>query len=259
MSTILHPSPVFGPIVSRRLGISLGINLMPADGKICTFDCIYCECGRNGERHTTSPRPTREQVAACLEAKLQQMHADGNHPDVLTFAGNGEPTAHPHFPEIIADTIRLRNRYCPDARISVLSNATMLHKKDVFDALMLVDNNIQKLDTVSSDFISRVDQPCQRHYDVKRVIDQLSDFQGHVIIQTMFLQGQFEGVDVDNTTASYVDPWLKALQKIEPEQVMVYTIDRETPISTLRKATAEKLDSIARKVEQLGLKCSVSY
>lgn len=259
MSTILHPSPVFGPVHSRRLGVSLGINLMPADGKICTFDCIYCECGRNAERRSLSPRPTREQVSTCLEAKLQQMLTDGLTPDVLTFAGNGEPTAHPHFAEIIADTIRLRNRYCPNARISVLSNATMLRRKEVVDALMKIENNIQKLDTTDNDYITLVDQPQQRNYDVTEVIRQLTAFNGHVIIQTMFLQGQYEGKDVDNTTPQYVNPWLDALREIHPEQVMVYTIDRETPVSTLRKATREQLDGIARQVEQLGINCTVSY
>ena len=163
MSTIIYPSPVFGPVHSRRLGISLGINLLPADGKVCSFDCIYCECGFNEDHRPTLPLPTREEVAAKLEVKLKEMVADGQLPDVLTFAGNGEPTCHPHFAEIIGDTIRLRNQYCPKAKVSVLSNATMIHRQAVHDALMLVDNNIQKLDTVdwriSRQYWRRICQP----------------------------------------------------------------------------------------------------
>ena len=153
MSTIIYPSPIFGPVHSRRLGISLGINLLPADGKVCSFDCIYCECGFNEDHRPTLPLPTREEVAARLEEKLLQMTAEGQLPDVLTFAGNGEPTCHPHFAEIIDDTIRLRNQYCPQAKVSVLSNSTMIHRPQVHDALLRVDNNILKLDTIDPLYI----------------------------------------------------------------------------------------------------------
>ena len=153
---VLYDSPVFGPVHSRRLGISLGINLMPRDGKLCSFDCIYCECGLNENHRTSAPRPTREQVREALEAKLRSMRDAGELPDVLTFAGNGEPTAHPDFPSIIDDTIALRNRYCPEAHVSVLSNATFAVRPKVHEALMKVENNIQKLDTVSMEYIRRL-------------------------------------------------------------------------------------------------------
>ena len=162
MSTIIYPSPIFGPVQSRRLGISLGINLLPRDGKVCSFDCIYCECGFNEDHRPTLPLPTREEVATALEHKLQLMAEDGQMPDVLTFAGNGEPTCHPHFAEIIDDTIRLRDQYCPKAKVSVLSNSTMIHRQAVHDALMRVDNNILKLDTIDPDFIRLVDRPVAR-------------------------------------------------------------------------------------------------
>ncbi len=254
MSTVLYSSPVFGPVHSRRLGISLGINLMPADGKVCTFDCIYCECGFNKDFRPHSPRPTREEVCQALESRLSQMQADGQLPDVLTFAGNGEPTTHPDFAGIISDTIRLRDSYCPEARVSVLSNATQLHRPDVVEALMLVDNNIQKLDTVDADFIRRVDRPTGR-YDVNDIIRQLKTFHGHVIIQTMFLRGP----QLDNTTEQYVAPWLEAVKAIQPQQVMVYTVDRETPDATLQKATHAELDAIRDRVIAAGIPCSASY
>ena len=259
MSTVIYPSPIFGPVHSRRLGVSLGINLLPADGKVCSFDCIYCECGLNAERRPKAKMPTREEVRAALEIRLKQMALEGPRPDVLTFAGNGEPTLHPHFPEIIDDTRVLRDRYCPEARISVLSNATQILRPAVHDALMKVDNNILKLDTTDKAFITAVDRPTG-HYDVEAIVEGLCRFNGHVIIQTMFLGGMDEnGNDVQNTSPRFVEPWLEALKRIQPQQVMIYTIDRETPVASLRKATPEVLDGIAEQVRGLGLACSVAY
>ena len=281
MSTIIYPSPIFGPVHSRRLGVSLGINLLPADGKVWTFDCIYCECGFNADHRPKQKMPTREEVAAALEAKLKEMKANGPHPDVLTFAGNGEPTANPHFPEIIEDTIRLRNLYFPEAKVSVLSNATLIHRPKIHDALMKVDNNIQKLDTVNTDYINKVDRPEGEWYQVDQVIEGLKRFNGHVIIQTMFLKGKPTPtlpkggssqnhqptpntqhptpVNFDNTGEEYVGPWLEALKEIAPQQVMIYTIDRETPMHGLEKATPEELNSIRDRVLALGIPCTASY
>ncbi len=267
MSTIIYPSPIFGPIHSRRLGISLGINLMPADGKVCSFNCIYCECGLNEDHRPKLPRPTPEQVSQRLEQTLQEMVAAGQLPDVLTFAGNGEPTCHPHFAEIIDDTLRLRDRYCPQAKVSVLSNSTMIHRQQVHDALMRVDNNILKLDTINPDYIKMVDQP-NAGYDVQQVIERMKAFNGHIIIQTMFMRGCISKsvergvrseVSVDNTGEEYVSPWLEAVKAIRPQQVMVYTIDRETPTLGLEKASREQLDAIRDRVIALGIPCSASY
>jgi len=241
-------------VQSRRLGISLGINLLPADGKVCSFDCIYCECGFNEDHRPQLPLPTREEVARGLEVKLQHMSEDGQLPDVLTFAGNGEPTCHPHFAEIIGDTIRLRDKYCPKAKVSVLSNSTMIHRQAVHDALMRVDNNILKLDTVDADFIRQVDRP-SGSYDVNAIVDRMKAFNGHLIIQTMFLCGQ----GIDNTTDDYVIPWLRTVKEIGPSQVMIYTIDRETPDQSLCKATHGQLDSIRDRVIAAGIPCTASY
>lgn len=255
MSTIIYPSPIYGPVHSRRLGLSLGINLMPADGKICTFDCLYCECGFNADHRAHMPYPTREAVATALERQLIKMHNDGEHPDVLTFAGNGEPTGNPHFAEIIDDTIRLRDQWCPKAKISVLSNSTFTGREKVRQALLKIDNNILKLDTVDAEYIRRVDRPTQPSYDVEKIIENLKWFRGHVIIQTMFMKGD----GTDNTGDEYVQPWLKAVKDIAPEKVMVYTIDRETPDHKLLKATHEELDRIKGLVTALGIPCTVSY
>lgn len=258
MSTVIYQSPVFGPVHSRRLGLSLGINLLPADGKVCTFDCIYCECGFNKDHRPHLPLPTRELVAEKLEERLVQMTYEGRLPDVLTFAGNGEPTSHPHFAEIIDDTLRLRDQYCPEAKVSVLSNATFLHRQQVREALMRVDNNILKLDTVSPLYINNVDRP-SCHYNVREVIEEMKSFHGHVIIQTMFMRGECNGESVDNTGDEYVQPWLEAVREIGPSQVMVYTIDRETPTQGLLKATHEQLDDICARVEAMGISCQASY
>lgn len=259
MSTIIYPSPIFGPIHSRRLGVSLGINLLPSDGKFCSFDCIYCECGYNKDHRPKKKLPTREEVKAALEAKLIDMKANGPFPDVLTFAGNGEPTAHPHFAGIIDDTIELRNKYFPQAKVSVLSNSTFIHKPEVFNALMKVDNNILKLDTVNIDYINTVDKPVG-NYDLNRIIDCMKAFNGQLIIQTMFLKGTTdEGVDIDNTHDDYVLPWLETVKQIAPRQVMIYTIDRETPDVHLQKATHEELDRILHLLEEAGIKASASY
>ena len=254
MSTIIYPSPIFGPVHSRRLGISLGINLLPADGKVCTFDCIYCECGFNEDHRPSLPMPTRQEVARQLEAKLQQMKSAGQLPDVLTFAGNGEPTCHPHFPEIIDDTIVLRDRYCPQAKVSVLSNSTLIHNQRVHDALMKVDNNILKLDTVDLDYIKKVDHPAG-NYNIERIVECMKAFRGHIIIQTIF----FHGPGVSNLSEHYVGPWLDTVKEIAPSQVMIYTIDRETPTPTLTKATHEELDAIRDKVIAAGIPCQASY
>lgn len=258
MSTVIYPSPIFGPVHSRRLGVSLGINLMPADGKVCTFDCIYCECGFNADRRPTLPRPTRAEVADALEQRLRRMQADGQAPDVLTFAGNGEPTLHPDFAAIIGDTIALRDKYFPRARISVLSNATAAARPDVHEALTRVDNNILKLDTVCPDYINTVNRPAGR-YSVDDTIETLRSFGGHAVIQTMFMKGSFNGKDVDNTSERYVAPWLEKVVYIAPREVMIYTIDRETPDHDLRKASHGELDAIRDRVIAAGIPCTASY
>jgi wyosine [tRNA(Phe)-imidazoG37] synthetase (radical SAM superfamily) len=256
--TVIYPSPIFGPIHSRRLGVSLGINLLPGDGKCCSFDCIYCECGFNGDFVPKQKMPTREAVREALENQLIKMQKEGPAPDVLTFAGNGEPTLHPHFPEIIEDTIALRNHYFPNAKVSILTNATQILRQPVFDALCKVDNNICKLDTISVDYIQHIDRP-NGNYDVRKIIEKLKEFGHRCIIQTMFMQGEYEGKSADNTSEAFVQPWLDTVKAIQPSKVMIYTIDRETPAHGLKKAAPEVLDKIGERVRELGVECSVAY
>lgn len=258
MGTVIYPSPIFGPVKSRRLGISLGINLLPRDGKVCTFDCVYCECGFNAEHRPQSALPTREEVSCALEAKLVEMKSTGELPDVLTFAGNGEPTIHPHFGEIIEDTIALRNKYCPSAKVSVLTNATLITRPKVFEALEKVDNNILKLDTVNNDYIASIDRPTG-NYDLEAIISRMKAFGGRAVIQTMFMKGTINGKSVDNTGDYYIKPWIEAVKEIAPREVMIYTIDRETPAKGLEKATHEELDRIVAMLAEENIKATASY
>lgn len=258
MATIIFPSPIFGPVHSRRLGVSLGINLLPGDGKVCTFDCIYCECGFNATHRSRSPLPTREEVREALEKQLLRMKEEGTAPDVLTFAGNGEPTIHPSFGPIIDDTIALRDKYFPAAKVSVLSNATLIGRPAVFEALKKVDNNILKLDTVSAEYIARVDRPNDA-YKLEDIIECMKAFKGRLVVQTMFMKGSADGVSVDNTGDEYVLPWIRTVKAIAPREVMIYTIDRETPQEGLLKAPPQELDRIVALLENEGIKATASY
>ncbi|MDR3654032.1 MAG: radical SAM protein [Paludibacter sp.] len=254
---LLFDQIIFGPIHSRRLGLSLGVNLLPIDAKICSFNCIYCECGFNTTMQD-SPIPTREQVRETLEAKLQEMVAEGQIPDVITFAGNGEPTLHAEFEGIIDDTIVLRNKYCPTAKVSVLSNSTKIHISHIFNALNKVDNNILKFDSAVDRTMKLMDQPVGKHINVAWFIEHLKKFEGRLIIQTMFLRGVVNGEKIDNTTDEEVEAWLNALDEIRPQQVMMYSLDREAPTQNLEKVNVDELNKIAEKVKARGFDVSVA-
>lgn len=258
MSTILFNQIVFGPIHSRRLGVSLGINLLPYDGKLCSFDCIYCECGYNKDFRTKTPLPSREDVRKALEHRLIRLKEEETSPDVITFSGNGEPTMHPQFSEIIDDTIELRNKYVPEAKISVLSNAMNIGKDKVFDTLKKVDNNILKLDSAFIETVRLIDAPNSPSYSVEKQIELFKRFDGNFILQTMFLKGNHNGKNVDNTTEEEVSAWLNIIKEVHPKEVMIYTIDRETPEKNLEKVPLDELKEIAKRVEALGIKTIVS-
>lgn len=259
MATFLFDEIIFGPVQSRRLGVSLGINLLPTHSKLCSFDCIYCECGWNPDsRKVKAKLPSREQVASELEKKLHQMSEEGKLPDVITFAGNGEPTMHSDFAGIIDDTITLRNSFSPEARIAVLSNSTMLFKTPVVEALKKIDDNILKLDSAFAETIEIMDQPVGR-FNLDKTVEQLCNFKGKLIIQTMFLEGSYKGKNFDNTTDKEVYAWIGLLKKIKPERVMIYTIARDTPAQNLNKIPLSALKKIANTVlHETGLKVEVS-
>ena len=256
---LLFDKIIYGPVHSRRLGVSLGVNLFPSDGKLCTFNCVYCECGFNEDRRPHQKMPRREEVRRQLTEKLDDMRAEGLVPDVITFAGNGEPTIHPDFAGIIDDTISIRNQHCPSAKIAVLSNSTMLDREDVFQALCKIEDNIMKLDSVLDTRIRQIDNPNQPGFCFEKLLKNLCRFEGKLIIQTMFLRGERDGISLDNTTEEEIAGWLDALKQIRPRQVMIYTIDRETPLKSLRKVSPEDLDAIAERARREGFDVTVSY
>ncbi|MDE6070383.1 MAG: radical SAM protein [Alistipes sp.] len=256
--TALFHDIIFGPVHSRRLGLSLGVNLLPTESKLCSFDCIYCECGWNAEHPGVRRFNARDEVRRQLETALRRMVADGTPPDVITFAGNGEPTLHPEFEAIIGDTLALRDALCPAAKVSVLSNATQLHRDDVRRALLRVDNNILKLDSAFDKTARLMNNPQNPAYTVRGVVEQMKRFEGQMILQTMFLRGEYRGEPVDNTTEAEVAAWLRLVDEIRPRRVMVYSLDRDTPCPTLEKVPREELQAIAARVEALGIPCSVA-
>lgn len=247
--TILFHSTIFGPIKSRRLGVSLGVNLSPTDGKVCSFDCIYCEAGYNAQGPGTTGLPPRLKVREDLERKLKDMAEKGERLDVITFSGNGEPTLHPDFPGIIDDTMSLRDQYFPQAKVSVLSNSTRIFTPDVAEALKKVDNNILKLDSAIEPTMRMIDQPVSKEFTVDRVVDGLRQFAGNAIIQTMMLRGEHGGKKVDNTTPEEVEALIRAYKEIAPREVMIYSLDRSTPAEHLVKVEKEELQEIGKRIE----------
>ncbi|MBQ2839388.1 MAG: radical SAM protein [Muribaculaceae bacterium] len=258
MVTILFHSTIFGPIHSRRLGSSLGVNLSPNDGKVCSFDCVYCEAGYNSQGAGTTGLPRREDVSRELDAKLKSMIEAGEHLDVITFSGNGEPTLHPQFAEIIDDTIALRDKYFPQVKISVLCNSTRLGDESVVAALRKVDNNILKLDSAITSTMRLIDQPASPSFTSEGVIEQIAQFAGQCVVQTMFLRGEHDGKIIDNTTPEEVEALIKAYKRISPRQVMIYSIDRKTPEQKLEKVSREELEAIASQMCREGINVTVS-
>lgn len=255
--TFLFPSPIIGPIKTRRLGLSLGINLLPANAKVCNFDCVYCECGYSGHPADVV-LPTAQEVLSKLETRLLELTRENRLPDAITFAGNGEPTLHPKFAEIMDGVIALRDRLSPASRICVLTNSTKIFNEKVFNALQKTNYPIFKLDTVDDAYIARVDLPRVK-LSAQALIDKLIEFGPKAIIQTMFLKGTVNGHDVSNVSDTYIKPWLEALKRINPQQVMIYTLDRDTPENTLEPLSNEEIDAIAERVRALGFTCSVGY
>ena len=254
---MLFAEIAYGPIHSRRLGTSLGIELMPLTDKLCTFDCIYCECGFN--QPVSHPvLPTREEVRTALEQKLQTLAADGVLLGVITFSGNGEPTLHPDFLGIIEDTCRLRDKYCPQAKVSVLSNSTQLGREDVVEALRLCDNRILKLDSAIDATMRLIDQPVNSSLTVAQIEAYLSVFNGDFTLQTCFLRGEHRGHRIDNTTPEELSAWYAAVERLQPKQVMIYVIDRATPIKTLEKVSREEMERIAAPLRERGMDVVVS-
>ena len=258
MVTILFHSTIFGPIRSRRLGWSLGINLMPADGKVCSFDCLYCEAGFNAQGAGKAGLTSRSQVFEQLSQKLKLMKSEGSPLDVITFSGNGEPTLHPDFEGIVDDVLILRDKYFPTAKVSVLSNSTRIDRPDIVRALMRVDNCILKLDSALDDTIHLIDRPNSPSFTVDHLLPLLKSFGDKCIIQTMMLRGHHDGEIIDNTTPDEIEALISAYRQIGPAEVMLYSIDRPTPEQNLVKVERDELETIAARIREAGIKVQVN-
>lgn len=257
---MLFDSIVYGPIHSRRLGTSLGMEIMPLEHKLCTFNCVYCECGWN-EKVTRPKLPSREEVRTALETKLKSLpsrEGQGVGLSTITFSGNGEPTLHPDFLGIIEDTCALRDRYCPAAKVSVLSNATQLGRPEVVQALRLCDNRILKLDAATDEMMRRIDLPVNEWLDVATLIRGLAQFEGDFTLQTCFLRGEHNGQIIDNTTPSELQAWYRAVETLRPKQIMIYVIDRKTPEEHLEKIPRDQMESIAAPLVAKGYDVIIS-
>lgn len=258
MATFLFDEIIFGPITSRRLGASLGINLLPTTAKVCNFNCIYCECGWNEKDKEKQKLPDRMRIKADLEKKLKKMFEHREPLDVITFAGNGEPTMHPGFSAIIDDTLKARDSFYPEAKVAVLSNATMLHKPTVVEALRKVEQPILKLDSAFDSTLKLLNMP-PAGFSVEKVVKQMEAFEGNFILQTLFVQGIYEDQPVDNASEKELEAWYRIVERLHPREVMIYTIARDTPAEKLEKTPAQKLDQIADKLRSMGIKVQVSY
>ena len=245
---------VYGPVHSRRLGVSLGVNLLPADGKLCNFDCIYCECGLNRDGRTRTPMPTLPEVTLALGKTLASMADKGEKLDVITFAGHGEPCLNPDFPAIIDATIALRDEFCPDTKIAVLSNSMVLDKEDVFLALKKVDDPIMKLDAADEVLVNAIDRPNVK-FDLDHVIANLERFEGDFIMQTMFLGGARPDYRKDKAA---LEGWFDAVRRLHPRQVMVYTLDRPAPVEGLEKFSYETMRSLLEPLINEGFNIQIN-
>lgn len=257
MSTILFNEIVFGPIISRRLGVSLGVNLLPRFGKYCNFDCIYCECGFNSDGRSDTKLPEILQVREALLNKIANHDRTLGDIDTITFSGNGEPTMHPSFPEIIDLALDIRDLYAPKAKVSVLTNGSGLSKPKIKEALKKVDNAIIKIDSAFDNTVNLIDRPLFP-YSVEKVIKDLEDLKGIFVLQTMFLKGEYNGVKIDNTSKEEVEGWYQVVRRTSPREIMVYTIDRETPAQDLQKVTVQEMEQIVNPLRNSGFKVSVS-
>lgn len=243
---------VFGPIFSRRLGSSLGVNLLPSKGKLCNFDCVYCECGWNKDGIAERVFPRLEEVKAAMEEKMSKAASEGVPVDSITFSGNGEPTMNPDFPEIIDVTLELRDRYFPDAKVSVLSNATLIGRPAVAEALMKVDNPILKIDASSDSLIAQINKPVGR-YRLDEVVEAMMKFEGRFVLQTMFLKSP----DFDTAEPDALEKWMEIVRKVKPREIMVYTIDRETPDKSLAKYTVEEMTAFVQPLIDEGFRIQI--
>ena len=249
---------IVGPIHSRRLGSSLGINLLPQERKLCTYDCIYCECGWNSETENKAIKlPTFEEVSELLEKRLQELVAQGVPVDSFTFAGNGEPTLHPQFPQVADFVMKMRDKYYPQAVVTLLTNATQLSRPEVFDAVLKLDNPVLKLDAGTAAMRTAINKPNKPEHTFEQLVDNLIRFGNRCIVQTLLLRGENDGHAISNVSDEEFAKYVEIVKKIGPKYVMLYAIDRATPEKKLEKLTVEELEKYAQIIRNEGIEVKV--
>lgn len=250
----LQDELVYGPVRSRRLGWSLGVNVFPPGRKICNFNCAYCQYGWTRESESAVapedwPAPTS--IADAVRLALRKIKRAGRHLDRITLAGNGEPTLHPRFSEIVERLRIVRDEECHDARLAVLSNAGTLDRPAVLDALRRVDEAYLKLDTADAGTFKRLNGAPT---GLPRILEALRTLP-HVTIQSLFTRDATRRVD--NTTPEEVERWIAALKAIAPEAVHVYSVDRDPAWAALEKISKEEMQAIVDRARAAGLAATV--
>ena len=247
---------VYGPVTSRRLGCSLGVNILPLRAKVCNFDCLYCECGWNAAPYVpaqhTGWKSNANEILHVLEKRIEELVAAGTIPQIITFSGNGEPSLHPDFLQLVKGTTAIRDRLLPGVKVGIFSNSGMLDKPGVFEALQLADERFMKLDSAREETVRLINRP-QAGYTVAKTIERLKRFGGDFTLQTLFFRGTFEGQLIDNTTPDELEGWFNVVDELKPQKVMVYTLDRKTPAKDLQKCPSETLHQIAAALEKRGI------
>ena len=256
MATFLFDKHVFGPVKSRRLGNSLGINLLSTHYKVCDFDCIYCECGWTHHKPDSKKFIEKQKFIQLLETKLSQLERDKIPVDYITYAGNGEPTLHPYFLEIAKKVSELRDQYFPKCSIALLSNGSTLSKEKIKASFAYIEDVILKIDAGHQQLFQLINRP-NEHLQLDDICNNMVNLQGNFIAQSMFLKGNADGVEFDNSDQKVVAKWKEKIQMLRPKYVQIYSISRDTPLESIQPISKERLQNIAEQLENMGIHAEV--
>lgn len=239
MTIPFQKSIIYGPVKSRRLVKSLGINLLPTNRKICSFNCNYCQYGLtqqvNGSETSMDLFPGLAEVINALTLGLEE------HPDVdfVTFSGNGEPTLHPNFAKIVDGVNNVvKTNILSNAKVALLTNGSTLVNKKTMEAISKIDRVYIKLDAPNEPLFRKINKPALS-IDFNRMIESMKEV-SNLRLQTMLMEGV-----VTNCDPKSLEDYYNLIAYLQPEEVHIYTIDRPTPVEGLLKVSPEKLNMIA--------------
>jgi wyosine [tRNA(Phe)-imidazoG37] synthetase (radical SAM superfamily) len=239
----LQRDVIYGPVSSRRLGRSLGINLLPPGRKLCTFDCAYCQYGSADAVSANQEHQGFPSVGTVLRKVAEAVRRQRAPLDYLTFSGNGEPTLHPDFPEIVSGLLRLRDEMCPQARLAILSNSSRMHRPEIRQAVERLDDPIMKLDAGDPQTLSLLSRPSAA-VTFEKLVEGLAGMP-RLIIQTMIIAGEVQNVEGEAHEA-----WLAAVARLSPEMVQLYSAERPVAESGVRRVPKERLEELARQAQE---------